>query len=64
MNKFMSFIGTILGMCGGVFVHPSIAFIGLYAVRPEYHGKGIGIKIWKKVMEHIGGQNAGLGNHL
>lgn len=52
--------GEILGMCAGVFVDPSVAFIGLYAVRPEYQGLGIGIKIWQEIMDHIGDRNAGL----
>ena len=50
-------------MCAGVFVHPSIAFIGLYAVRPELHGRGIGMAMWTRMMEHVGpkkGRNAGL----
>lgn len=52
--------GEILGMCAGVFVDPETAFIGLYAVRPELQGKGIGIKIWNRIMAHINGKNAGL----
>ncbi|KAI7685378.1 hypothetical protein SSS_05019, partial [Sarcoptes scabiei] len=50
----------VLGMCAGVFVHPTIAFIGLYAVKPELHGLGIGTSMWNKMMEHIGSLNAGL----
>lgn len=47
-------------MCAGVFVDPGVAFLGLYAVRPEFQGLGIGIKIWKAIMHHVGERNAGL----
>ena len=49
-------------MCAGIFVHPSIAFIGLYGVRPELHSRGIGISMWTRMMEHIEttSSNAGL----
>lgn len=47
-------------MCVGIFVHPTIAFIGLYGVQPELHGRGIGIAMWKRMMDHIGSLNAGL----
>lgn len=47
-------------MCAGVFVDPENAFVGLYAVRPELQGLGIGIQIWQQIMKHIGKKNAGL----
>lgn len=50
----------ILGMCAAVFIHPSIAFIGLYAVRPELHGRGIGLQMWSRIMDHVADRNAGL----
>lgn len=50
----------ILGMCTGAFIHPNIAFIGMYAVRPELHGKGIGKAMWRRMMEHVSDSNAGL----
>ena len=31
-----------------------MAFIGQYAVLPEYQGKGIGSALWKAMMTHIG----------
>lgn len=43
-----------------MFVDPSVAFIGLYAVRPPLQGNGIGMNMWTKMMEHIGDGNAGL----
>ncbi|OTF76728.1 GNAT family acetyltransferase-like protein, partial [Euroglyphus maynei] len=50
----------VIGMCVGIFVHPTIAFIGLYGVQPELHGRGIGLAMWKQMMNHIGSLNAGL----
>lgn len=48
-------------MCAGVFVDPNCAFIGLYAVKPRFQGRGIGISIWNKLMnEHIKEKNVGL----
>ena len=47
-------------MCAAVFVDPHVGFIGLYAVRPEYQRLGIGIRIWRRVMQHVGQRNAGL----
>ena len=47
-------------MCAGVFVDPKVAFVGLYAVRPEFQGLGIGIKIWRTIMHHVSDRNAGL----
>ena len=46
-------------MCAGVFVS-STGFVGLYAVRPDFQGKGIGIRIFHRIMGHINGRNAGL----
>lgn len=37
------------------------SFIGFYIVKPEYRGKGYGIQIWNKAMEHLSAvQNIGL----
>ena len=48
-------------MCAGVFVDPNVAFIGLYAVKPRFQGRGIGISIWNKLMaDHIKDKNVGL----
>lgn len=58
--KLYLFSERILGMCAGLFVHPTIAFIGLYGVLPELHGHGIGSKMWKRMMEHVGSLNCGL----
>ncbi|KAH7645880.1 holothin acyltransferase [Dermatophagoides farinae] len=51
---------SIIGMCVGIFVHPTIAFIGMYGVQPELHGRGIGLAMWRKMLDHVGSLNAGL----
>lgn len=43
----------MLGVCNGVN-NNSNAHIGQFAVKPQYHGLGIGSALWKKVMQHIG----------
>jgi hypothetical protein len=54
-------LGEILGVCSGVNLTSNFAFIGQYAIRPQYQGLGIGSALWKKVMEHIGtGRNISL----
>lgn len=35
-------------------------FLGFYIVRPEYRGKGYGIKIWNKAIKYLSTQNIGL----
>jgi len=47
-------------MCAGVFINPDTAFVGLYGVSPKYQKLGIGMSMWKKMMKHIDGRNAGL----
>ena len=47
-------------MCAGVRIEPNTVFIGLYAVRPELHGLGIGMSMWTRMFEHIGSSNAAL----
>ncbi|MCC8392160.1 GNAT family N-acetyltransferase [Paraburkholderia sp. MMS20-SJTR3] len=35
-------------------------FIGLYIVRPEFRGKGLGLRLWQHAMDYLGGRNVGL----
>lgn len=40
---------------------PRSAYIGFYATKPGFQGKGIGIKCWKKMLEYLGpDRNVGL----
>ena len=47
-------------MCSGINVSPGLGFMGSYAVRTEYQGLGIGSALWRKAMEHIGNDLAGV----
>ena len=35
-------------------------FIGLYIVKPEFRGKGLGMRIWQHGMRYLGDRNIGL----
>jgi Acetyltransferase (GNAT) domain/Acetyltransferase (GNAT) family len=35
-------------------------FLGLYIVRPEYRGRGLGMTVWKAGMEYLAGRTVGL----
>lgn len=35
--------GEVIGTCAAVFASPEVAYFGLYAMLPEYQGKGLGI---------------------
>lgn len=36
------------------------AFLGLYIVRPEFRGRGIGLGLWRHAMQHSGSRTVGL----
>lgn len=36
------------------------AFLGFYIVKPEFRGKGYGLKLWQAGMKHLSGINVGL----
>lgn len=38
----------------------SFGFLGFYIVKPEYRGKGFGMKIWNKGLKYLDGRNIGL----
>jgi len=38
----------------------SFGFIGFYIVKPEYRGKGFGMKIWNEGLKYLHGRNIGL----
>lgn len=39
---------------------PNFAFLGLYIVRPEHRGQGIGLALWSHAMGHAGQRTIGL----
>jgi GNAT superfamily N-acetyltransferase len=38
----------------------SFGFLGLYIVRPEYRGRGLGMAVWKAGMDYLSGRTVGL----
>lgn len=50
----------VIGVCAGVLQHDNLAFIGMYVVKSTFQRRGIGRKIWDKVMERVGDRNAGV----
>ena len=58
------FVGLLdevpIGSVSAVGYGESFGFLGLYIVKPEHRGKGFGIQLWKRAMDHIEGRNVGL----
>lgn len=58
------FVGLLSGIpvasISSVAYDGRFGFLGLYIVRPEYRGKGLGIKIWEKALEYLGNRSVGL----
>ncbi|WP_424357595.1 GNAT family N-acetyltransferase [Methanocella sp. MCL-LM] len=52
--------GEPVGCISAVAYDDKFGFIGLYVVRPEYRGKGYGIRLWKAALEYLGDRNIGL----
>lgn len=58
---FMGFIGDEPVSCiSAVSYKKKFGFLGLYIVRREFRGKGLGLAIWKKALSYLGSQNIGL----
>lgn len=61
LGFFAGFIsGVPVAFISSVAYDSSFGFSGLYIVKPEYRGRGFGIKIWKKALEYLGDRNIGL----
>lgn len=52
--------GEILAAISVVNHSDDFAFLGLYIVRPEHRGKGIGLGLWQHALKHAGGRTVGL----
>ncbi|XP_064455874.1 uncharacterized protein LOC135366857 [Ornithodoros turicata] len=50
----------VVGTCAAVRQHESLFFVGMYAVRKSYQGRGIGPRVWQVLMNRVGENNAGL----
>jgi GNAT superfamily N-acetyltransferase len=52
--------GSPIGCVSAMRYGAGFAFLGLYLVRPEYRGRGIGITLWRAAMERLAGRVVGL----
>ena len=52
--------GMPIGCISAVAYGEAFGFIGLYIVRPEWRGKGFGLRLWNEGMEYLGARNIGL----
>ena len=54
------FEGEPVGSVSAVRYGSDFGFLGLYIVRPAYRGRGFGLKLWRRAMDHFGERNVGL----
>jgi len=47
----------LMGFCAGVKHGDNIGFIGMYYVKEEFRGCGVGAVLWKTVMKYLEGRN-------
>ncbi|MER5886621.1 GNAT family N-acetyltransferase [Streptomyces sp. NPDC001941] len=52
--------GESVGCVSAIRYGASFGFLGFYLVRPEHRGKGYGIRLWRRAMEHLEGRLVGL----
>lgn len=52
--------GELVGSISAVAYDEHFGFIGLYIVRPEFRGRGLGLRIWQHGMAYLGERNIGL----
>jgi len=50
----------LVGSISAVAYNDSFGFIGLYLVKPEFRGIGIGTRLWKAGMAYLTEHNIGL----
>ncbi|MGB3944923.1 MAG: GNAT family N-acetyltransferase [Methanothrix sp.] len=48
------------GCISAVSYGEAFGFLGLYIVREEHRGRGFGMSLWQKGMDHLRGRNVGL----
>lgn len=58
------FVGLLddepVGCISAVSYGDAFGFLGLYIVKREYRGRGFGMRLWQKGMNHLRGRNVGL----
>lgn len=52
--------GVPVGCISAVAYGSTFGFLGLYIVRPEYRGRGLGVLLWEKALRHLEDRNVGL----
>ncbi|ACC74725.1 GNAT family N-acetyltransferase [Paraburkholderia phymatum] len=52
--------GEAVGSISAIAYDGQFGFIGLYIVRPEFRGKGFGLRIWQHGIDYLGKRNIGL----
>lgn len=52
--------GEPVGSISAVAYNDHFGFIGLYIVRPEFRGRGLGLRIWQHAIAYLGQRNIGL----
>ena len=52
--------GEPVGSISAVAYDKHFGFIGLYIVRPDFRGQGLGLQIWQHAMAYLGERNIGL----
>nr|WP_082852771.1 GNAT family N-acetyltransferase [Caballeronia fortuita] len=52
--------GAPVGCISAVAYDDAFGFIGLYIVRPEWRGKGFGLRLWTAGTTYLGARNIGL----
>lgn len=53
MLIILLYTGEVIGMCAGPMTRDDTAFIGFYAVEPQYQGVGVGRELWSKTLGHL-----------
>jgi GNAT superfamily N-acetyltransferase len=49
-----------VGCVSAVAYGPAYGFLGLYLVRPQWRGRGIGLQLWQKAVARLGARTVGL----
>lgn len=52
--------GVPVASISAVAYDERFGFIGLYIVKPEFRGKGLGLRIWRHALAYLGERNIGL----
>lgn len=61
---FVFILGKIIGLCAGILQKDDLAFVGMYVVKSNLRGLGIGKNLWNRVMERVGDRNAAINTRL